>query len=107
MSPTAEEIARLARTLAAVRADLEGRGYLAAGVLGRAAVALFELANERDRLAAELEVLRREGGAERCACGCGRLLRKPPRGPRPKWATEACRKRAARVRGSSGVLRSA
>jgi len=30
-----------------------------------------------------------------CECGCGRLLRGAGRGRRQRWATDACRKRAA------------
>ncbi len=104
---TSPEAVRLGRLLIAVRQDLERRGYQAAGVLGQAARALLDLARERDELAAELRAVR--GGdraAPLCACGCGFPVRKPARGPTPRWYSEAHRKRSARVRGSSGVVRS-
>lgn len=73
---------------------------LHAWAVGLAALAREELTRQRQplpkddvaSLQAYLDALPRD--PRRCACGCGSLLA----GSRRRWATEACRKRAARRR---------
>lgn len=69
---------QLARLVAQVAADLDARGYHAAGVVRQAARALLDGQPDGD-----------DGGC----CGCGRPVTHTDRGRPRKWCGERCRRR--------------